>query len=160
MENVQMHGRHYLGLLACRRRVGELHAPVHKFRLAPPYGTTLLQFWQTDPATMCIASLPFQSLVFWATPTLASTVYGPNIANSAYYQQNYNELYALAVWLRTAYIGTGRAFYIGNWETDNMNGGIGVTPRRARRRSRTRSAGSVFARRPSTTRLRRPRRVT
>jgi hypothetical protein len=105
-----------------------MHAPVHKFRLVPPYGTTLLQFWQTDAATVCITSLPFQSLVFWATPTLLSNVYGPNIASPAYYQQNYNELYALAVWLRTAYVGTGRAFYIGNWETDNMNGGFSVTP--------------------------------
>jgi hypothetical protein len=105
-----------------------MHAPVHKFRLAPPYGTTLLQFWQTDPATVCIASLPFRSLVFWATPILPPNVYGPNIANPAYYEQNYNELYALAVWLRTAYVGTGRSFYMGNWETDNLNGGIGVTP--------------------------------
>jgi hypothetical protein len=82
-----------------------MHAPVHKFRLVPPYGTTLLQFWQTDVATVCITSLPFQSLVFWATPTLPSNVYGSNIASPAYYQQNYNELYALAVWLRTAYVG-------------------------------------------------------
>src|SRR5690348_4293520 len=135
-----------------------MHAPVHKFRLAPPYGTTLLQFWQTDPATVCIASLPFRSLVFWATPILPPNVYGPNIANPAYYEQNYNELYALAVWLRTAYVGTGRSFYMGNWETDNLNGGIGVTP--SQTTFQTRSAGSTFVRKPSTTLLRRPRRVT
>src|SRR5690348_3025153 len=104
---------------ACGQQIGAAGiGPSYQFTNAPP----------TCPATVCIASLPFRSLVFWATPTLPPNVYGPNIANPAYYQQNYNELYALAVWLRMAYVGTGRSFYIGNWETDNLNGGIGVTP--------------------------------
>src|SRR5947209_1736813 len=105
-----------------------LGAKMHKFNLAPltPNKWTLLQTVQQDPGIASILAQPFDNFVFWAYSQNTSSA-SPSPNNAAadnvfapqYLQANYDEIYDLVVWLRTVYNGTGRSFFIGDWEMDN-----------------------------------------
>src|SRR5277367_796986 len=105
-----------------------LGAKSHKFNLAPlaPNNWTLLETAKLDTGIASILAQPFDTFVFWAysqntsnaspSPTDATI---DNVFAPQYLQANYDEIYDLVVWLRTVYNGTGRSFFIGDWEMDN-----------------------------------------
>jgi hypothetical protein len=105
-----------------------LGAKMHKFNLAPltPNNSTLLQTAQQDTGIASILAQPFNTFVFWAySQNTSNASPSPkdatidNIFAPQYLQTNYDEIYDLVVWLRTVYDGTGRSFFIGDWEMDN-----------------------------------------
>jgi len=105
-----------------------LGAKSHKFNLAPlaPNDWTLLETAKLDTGIASILAQPFDTFVFWAysqnTSSASPSPRNPsadNVFAPQYLQVNYKEIYELVVWLRTVYNGTGRSFFIGDWEMDN-----------------------------------------
>ncbi len=109
---------------------------VAKFRLSNRYATedgftaiagidTLTKLVRDHPEVKAVLDLPISDYLFWAT-TFANPTW-QNAGNidavglkPAVQQAIYQEFYDLVVYLLTAYSGTGKKFYLGNWEGDWM----------------------------------------
>ena len=105
---------------------------VAKFRLSNRYDNedgftsiptinTLVELARDQPEIKEILDLPFTDYMFWVASfsvpdwsnQLDATGLKPDKA-----QDIYDEVYALAVYLLQTYSGTGKTFYLGNWEGD------------------------------------------
>jgi hypothetical protein len=94
----------------------DMGATVHKFRLSPSSGQTLLDFFRNDQSTQYITKLGFSTLVMWSMPNINASGKGV-IFKSQYHNQNYNEIYNLSTYLLSNFKNT--KFLLGNWESDN-----------------------------------------
>lgn len=100
------------------------------YDLAPsPDVTTLVQLAQ-QPDYRRLFALPIHQYVFWTYP-LGGASYIPDEDDSPHYgfckpmtarqrENEYREFYDLTAWLLATYSGTGKQFFLGNWEGDGM----------------------------------------
>jgi hypothetical protein len=112
---------------------------VIKFRLSQKYnsedgfsavanttGWRLINLVRDHPEVKQVLDLPLTDYLFWMAEfsfpnwqnQLDTVGLKPTVQTAIY-----NEVYNLVVYLRTTYSGTGKRFYLGNWEGDNMLNG-------------------------------------
>ncbi|HYE17159.1 MAG TPA: hypothetical protein VEA69_01880, partial [Tepidisphaeraceae bacterium] len=116
-------------LLESAVAVRELGSNVFKFALRPEYFgprgnvadkhptvRTLIDLARDEPTHRRVLDAGFAHTLVWAY-ALTPKPWGETFAE-ADADKEYREIYALAVHLLRTYSGTGRAFYLGNWEGD------------------------------------------
>jgi len=91
-----------------------------KFSLTPqgllkPEPRTLTETAERDPAVKAVLDMPFANYLMWVSP-LSAPGGGPFAA--ARLSAERQEVYDLAKYLLRVYNGTGKSFYLGNWEGD------------------------------------------
>lgn len=82
---------------------------------------TIADLVQLEPSVKKVLDMPFTDYLFWAYPFNAQhsgmwTEEEPYSKEDR--QAEYDEIYALTTYLLKQYKGTGKTFYIGNWEGD------------------------------------------
>jgi hypothetical protein len=93
-----------------------------------PSITNLTELVRDEPTIREVFDMPWKDLLFWCTsfsvPKFGqvSTLEGLSAADE---QKIYDEIYVLTVHLLTTYNGSGRRFYLGNWEGDWLLAGTG-----------------------------------
>lgn len=110
-----------------------------KFRLSNRYDNvdgftsissidSLVELVRDHPEVKAVLDLPVTDLIFWTStfsvPKWQRRIDGNGLAPSAR-QDVYDEIYDLTVYLLNQYSGSGKNFYIGNWEGDWMLTGTG-----------------------------------
>lgn len=87
---------------------------------------SLVELARDEPAHRKVLDMPFAHYQMWAE-TFAGTSWKQGFSK-AHAEQEYQEMYALVVHLLKTYSGTGKTFYLGHWEGDNLlRGGISKT---------------------------------
>ncbi len=88
-----------------------------KFQLKPTAEgeQTLTEIARSDPAIKTVIDMPFANLMMWVYPPAARA----RLFDPATLGTEYGELYDLTRYLRQTYRGTGKVFFLGNWEMDN-----------------------------------------
>lgn len=100
-----------------------------KFDLRPkpreyPGIRSLVELARDEPAHRQVLDMPFANYHLWVEP-YADTSWKQGFSK-AHAKQEYQELHALVVHLLKTYSGTGKTFYLGHWEGDNLlRGSIG-----------------------------------
>ena len=94
-----------------------------KFDLRPkpkqyPSAHSLLELAREEPNHRKVLDMPFVNFQLWAEP-FAGTSWKQGFSK-AHAKLEYQEIYALVVHLLKAYSGTGKTFYLGHWEGDNL----------------------------------------
>lgn len=128
--------------LDCAKLAFQRGASVFKFGLGPTdYGTTdatlqttidpainsLTELARDNPVAKAILDIPFPDMVLWAY-TLGVGDWRFNLPTTQGYQDTVrNEWYAFTLYLRNTYKGSGRRFFLGDWEGDWQLAGIGST---------------------------------
>lgn len=128
--------------LDCAKLAYQRGASVFKIGLGPTdYGTTdatlqttvdpdinsLTELARDNPVAKAILDIPFPDMVLWAY-TLGVGDWRFNLPTTQGYQDTVrNEWYAFTVYLRNTYKGSGRRFFLGDWEGDWQLAGIGST---------------------------------
>lgn len=103
-------------LLETARVILGLGSHVIKFTLAPDKGASglkpasLVELVQTDPSIKAVFAMPFANYVLWTYPQGNGSEY--DLA------ANRRQIYDLTQYLLRTYNGTGKKFYLGNWEGD------------------------------------------
>ena len=107
---------------------------VVKFRLSDKYDTqdgfttvaginSLVELVRDQPEVKSILDLPLTDYLFWVA-SFSVPNWGNNLdqngLNPVKATQIYNEVYDMVAYLLTTYSGTGKRFYVGNWEGDWM----------------------------------------
>ncbi|WP_395752754.1 hypothetical protein [Prosthecobacter sp.] len=100
-----------------------LGANCMKFDLRPkpksyPGVHSLVELARDEPAHRKVLDMPFANFQLWAEP-FASTSWKKGFSK-ADAEKEYQELHALVVHLLKTYNGTGKTFYLGHWEGDNL----------------------------------------
>ena len=109
--------------------VRAMGASCMKFDLRPkpkeyPGVHSLVELARDEPAHRRVLDMPFANFQLWAEP-FANTSWKKGFSN-ADAEKEYQELHALVVHLLKTYSGTGKTFYLGHWEGDNLlRGSIG-----------------------------------
>jgi hypothetical protein len=89
---------------------------------------SLTEVVRDEPDIRAVLDMPFTDILFWAS-TFAVPSWGKvatsNGLDSVTEQLIYDEIYDFTVHLRTNYNGSGKSFYIGNWEGDWLLAGSG-----------------------------------
>jgi hypothetical protein len=88
-----------------------------KFQLKPTADgeQTLAEIARSDPVIKTVIDMPFANLLMWVYPPATRA----RLFDSATLGTEYSELYDLTRYLRQTYSGTGKVFFLGNWEMDN-----------------------------------------
>lgn len=107
-------------LVESARGILEMGSDILKFSLPtkPEEGVTaknLTEVVNLNPSVKTILSLPFSNVLMWAYPVEER---GEGVTNPLNLDANYRELYDLTRYLLTNFKGTGKTFYLGNWEGD------------------------------------------
>lgn len=94
-----------------------------KFDLRPkpkqyPGIRSLVELARDEPAHRQVLDMPFANFQLWVS-TFAGTSWKQGFSK-AHAEQEYQEVYALVVHLLKTYSGTGKTFYLGHWEGDNL----------------------------------------
>jgi hypothetical protein len=94
-----------------------------KFDLRPktkqyPSAHSLVELARDEPSHRKVLDMPFANFQLWAEP-FANTSW-KNGFSKAHAELEYQEMYALVVHLLKTYSGTGKTFYLGHWEGDNL----------------------------------------
>jgi hypothetical protein len=94
-----------------------------KFDLRPkpkqyPTVHSLVELAREEPSHRKVLDMPFANFQLWAEP-FANTSWKQGFSK-AHADLEYQELYALVVHLLKTYSGTGKTFYLGHWEGDNL----------------------------------------
>ena len=94
-----------------------------KFDLRPkpkqyPGIHSLVELARDQPAHRKVLDMPFANYQLWAEP-FAGTSWKQGFSK-AHAEQEYQEMYSLVVHLLKTYSGTGKTFYLGHWEGDNL----------------------------------------
>jgi len=99
------------------RAIGTLGSNTIKFELKSTVGgeRTLTEIARDDPTASAVLNMPFIYTLMWAYPMAAKA----RLFDPATLGTEYRELYDLTRYLRQTYGGTGRVFFLGNWEMDN-----------------------------------------
>jgi hypothetical protein len=110
---------------------------VVKFRLSNKYANTdgftpvssintLIELVRDQPEVKTILDMPLTDYLFWVSsfsvPSWQNRLDESGLRPSAE-SAIYNEVYAMVAYLLTTYSGTGKRFYVGNWEGDWMLSG-------------------------------------
>ena len=97
--------------------IGALGSNTIKFQLKPTAEgeQTLTEIARSDPAIKTVIDMPFANLMMWVYPPAARA----RLFDPATLGTEYGELYDLTRYLRQTYRGTGKVFFLGNWEMDN-----------------------------------------
>ena len=113
---------------------------VVKFRLSNKYDNvdgftnvagvdTLVELVRDQPEVKAVLDMPLTDYLFWVS-TFAVPSWQNHIDSEglipAKEQEIYDEVYDLAVYLLQTYSGSGKSFYLGNWEGDWMLSGSGT----------------------------------
>ncbi len=110
-------------LIESARVILEMGATTMKFALGrggydDPGSNSLATLAKENPAYRKVFDLPFAHYQIWANAAQeANWKDGLSPLHSAH---EYQELYDLTAYLLTAYSGTGKQFFLGHWEGDNM----------------------------------------
>jgi hypothetical protein len=104
-------------LVETSRAIAVLGSNAIKFELKPTAGgeKTLTEIARDDPAVSAVLKMPFSYALMWAYPMTAKA----HLFDPATLGIEYRELYHLTRYLRQTYGGTGKVFFLGNWEMDN-----------------------------------------
>ena len=107
-------------LIETARAILAMGSSALKFSLTPQGGSaskphSLAETAEGDPAVKAVFQMPFANYVMWVSP-LGAPGGGPFAA--ARLGAERQELYDLTRHLLTSYHGTGKSFYLGNWEGD------------------------------------------
>jgi len=88
-----------------------------KFQLKPTADgeQTLAEIARSDPVIKTVIDMPFANLLMWVYPPATRA----RLFDSTTLGTEYSELYDLTRYLRQTYSGTGKVFFLGNWEMDN-----------------------------------------
>jgi hypothetical protein len=99
------------------RQIAALGSNTVKFKLEPEAAgaPTLTEIARSDPAIRTVIDMPFVNELMWAYP-LATRAH---LFEPATLSTEYREVYDLARYLLQSYAGTGKVFFLGNWEMDN-----------------------------------------
>lgn len=94
-----------------------------KFDLRPkpkqyPGAHSLVELARDEPSHRKVLDMPFANFQLWAEP-FANTSWKQGFSK-AHAELEYREMYALVVHLLKTYSGTGKTFYLGHWEGDNL----------------------------------------
>lgn len=94
-----------------------------KFDLRPkpkayPGIRSLVELARDEPAHRKVLDMPFANFQLWAEP-FAGTLWKQGFSK-ADAEKEYQEMHALVVHLLKTYSGTGKTFYLGHWEGDNL----------------------------------------
>ena len=94
-----------------------------KFDLRPkpkqyPTVHSLVELARDEPSHRKVLDMPFANFQLWAEP-FANTSWKQGFSK-AHAELEYQEMYALVVHLLKTYSGTGKTFYLGHWEGDNL----------------------------------------
>ena len=94
-----------------------------KFDLRPkpkqyPGVHSLVELARNEPAHRQVLDMPFAHFQLWAEP-FAKTSWKQGLSK-AHAELEYQEMRALVVHLLQTYSGTGKTFYLGHWEGDNL----------------------------------------
>ena len=94
-----------------------------KFDLRPkpkqyPGIHSLVELARDEPAHRKVLDMPFANFQLWAEP-FAATSWKQGFSK-AHAELEYQEMYALVAHLLKTYSGTGKTFYLGHWEGDNL----------------------------------------
>ena len=113
---------------------------VIKFRLSNKYANTdgftqvagvdtLVELVRDQPEVKAVLDMPLTDYLFWvstfAVPSSQNHIDSEGLI-PAKEQEIYDEVYDLAVYLLQTYSGSGKSFYLGNWEGDWMLSGSGT----------------------------------
>ncbi len=107
-------------LVETARAILAMGSSTLKFSLTPqgrpePQPRTLAETAERDPAVKAVLDMPFASYLMWVSP-LGAPGGGPFAA--ARLGAERQEIHDLAQYLLKVYNGTGKSFYLGNWEGD------------------------------------------
>ena len=94
-----------------------------KFDLRPkpkqyPGAHSLAELARDEPSHRKVLDMPFAHFQLWAEP-FANTSWKQGFSK-VHADLEYREMYALVVHLLKTYSGTGKTFYLGHWEGDNL----------------------------------------
>lgn len=94
-----------------------------KFDLRPkprqyPGARSLVELARDEPSHRKVLDMPFANFQLWAEP-FANSSWKQGFSK-AHAELEYQEMYALVVHLLKTYSGTGKTFYLGHWEGDNL----------------------------------------
>ena len=104
-------------VLETARAIAALGSNTIKFTLAPSTAgnQTLVEIARSDPTVKAVIDMPFVNVLMWVYPAAAhERLFEPETLGI-----EYRETYELTRYLLQTYSGTGKAFFLGNWETDN-----------------------------------------
>jgi hypothetical protein len=104
-------------LVETARAIAALGSNTIKFQLKPTVEgeRTLADIARSDPAIRTVIDMPFTNLLMWVySPATRARLFDPTTLGT-----EYSELYDLTRYLRQTYSGTGKVFFLGNWEMDN-----------------------------------------
>lgn len=112
-------------LLEAAERVREMGATMFKFALPPRHGfRSLAELAERDPVIRRVFDLPFGQFLVWVNAR-AEGAWTQGL-KPAQVLHEYRHVYELTVHLLKTYRGSGKCFYLGHWEGDNMlRGDIG-----------------------------------
>jgi hypothetical protein len=99
------------------RAITALGSNTIKFKLAPSNSgePRLVEVARSDPAVKTVIDMPFVNELMWVYPLATrARLFEPATLNT-----EYRELYDLTRYLLQTYAGTGKMFFLGNWEMDN-----------------------------------------
>jgi hypothetical protein len=88
-----------------------------KFQLKSTAGgeQVMAEIARSDPVIKTVIDMPFANLLMWVYPSVTrARLFEPETLGA-----EYSELYDLTRYLRLTYSGTGKVFFLGNWEMDN-----------------------------------------
>ncbi|MEI7727990.1 MAG: hypothetical protein WCO56_00345 [Verrucomicrobiota bacterium] len=107
-------------LVETARAILAMGSSTLKFSLTPQGGVTpkprtLAETAERDPAVRAVFELPFAHYVMWVSPLSAP---GGGAFAAKRLGAEREETYELAKYLLKTYNGTGKSFYLGNWEGD------------------------------------------
>jgi hypothetical protein len=111
---------HFTGeaaIVETARAITALGSNTIKFKLAPSAGgdQTLTEIARSDPAIKTVIDMPFANELMWAYPLATrARLFEPTTLST-----EYREIYDLTRYLLQTYAGTGKVFFLGNWEMDN-----------------------------------------
>ncbi|MFU8848332.1 MAG: hypothetical protein ACNA77_06400 [Opitutales bacterium] len=119
-------------VLDAARAVYRQGASVYKISLSNSYAVqngvpvnseiqSLTDLVRDEPSIRAVFDMPFKDLLFWASSFSVPNIMArrtPSGLPLADQQLIYDEIYALTVHLLETYNGSGRRFYVGNWEGD------------------------------------------
>jgi hypothetical protein len=99
------------------RAIAALGSNAIKFKLAPSSGgePSLVDIARDDPAIKTVIDMPFVNELMWVYPLPSRA----RLFEPATLGTEYQELYDLTRYLLQTYAGTGKVFFLGNWEMDN-----------------------------------------
>jgi hypothetical protein len=99
------------------RAITALGSNTIKFKLEPSSGgePTLTEIARSDPVIKAVIDMPFVNELIWVYPLATKA----RLFDPATLGTEYRELYDVTRYLLQTYAGTGKVFFLGNWEMDN-----------------------------------------